>query len=373
MKNEQNSDKVVKNYFMAFGNETSYDVPLPIEKIYDNIYNEDKYVPFGEGNTFPEKLLEMIESTSIVETIIDKITKFVIGQGLIVTGQDMESEINTKGMTWNDLIKHLVNDYISFGAFSVQVRRNKVGDIKYLDYIPVERIRTNEENTKFWYKKHWTRYGTSQVVYDAFNGKREQSNSIFYFKSNMRHVYGRGYWWSSIDDLAILSAISDFDLSHVNNNFAPSAVVSFVEGVPTEAEQEEVEKKVNKKFSGAKNASKAIFTFSDNAEGAPKITLLTPADMTAQYNALLERVRENVFAAFAIDPILLGLKTTDGVFSTEQYDEIYNLFNKSHIEPMQREFIRAFKKLGYELTINALEDNAASGENNTENNIVTEQ
>lgn len=372
MKKEQNLVQNEKTYFMAFGSEVDYDVPLPIEKIYDTPYQEDKFVPYGESNTFPERLLEMIESTSLVETIIDKITKFVIGQGLTIVGQDMEGEVNTKGMTWNDLIKHLVNDYISFGAFAVQVRRNKVGDIKYLDYIPVERVRTNEENTKFWYKKHWTKYGTSQVVFDAFNGKKEQTNSIFYFKSNMRHVYGRGYWWSSLDDLAILGAISDFDLSHVNNNFAPSAVVSFVEGVPPEAEQEEVEKKVNKKFAGAKNASKAIFTFSDSAEGAPKITLLTPADMTAQYNALLERVRENVFAAFAIDPILLGLKTTDGVFSTEQYDEIYNLFNKSHIEPMQREFIRAFNKLGYELSINALDDNAASGENKTENNIVTE-
>lgn len=372
MKKEQNLVQNEKTYFMAFGNEVEFDVPLPIEKIYDTPYQEDKFVPYGESNTFPQRLLELIESTSLVETIIDKISKFILGQGYSIAGYSPETEVNSKGMTWDDLMKHIANDYVSFGAFAIQVRRNAIGEIKYLDYIPVERLRTNEENTKFWYKKNWTRYGNSNIVYNAFNGDPKQTNSIFYFKSNMRHVYGRGYWWSSLDDLSIMSAISDFDLSHVNNNFAPSAVVSFVEGVPTEAEQAEVEKKVNKKFSGAKNASKAIFTFSDSAETAPKITLLNPTDLTAQYTALLDKVRENIFAAFAMNSNLLGLQMKDGVFNSEQYDQIYNLFNKTQIEPMQKDIIRAMKKLGFDLTFNAFEENAATGENETENNIVTE-
>lgn len=372
MKKETNIVQKEKTYFMAFGNEVEFDVPLPIEKIYDTQYQEDKFVPYGEDNCFPQRLLGLIESTSLVETIIDKITKFIFGQGYSIVGYDITAPINDKGVTWEELLKHLVSDYIAFGAFAVQVRRNKIGEIKYLDYIPVERLRTNEENTKFWYKKRWSKYGTSNIVYDAFTDNKLQTNSIFYFKSNMRHVYGRAYWWSSLDDLTIMSAISDFDLSHVNNNFAPSAVVSFVEGVPTEDEQAEVEKKVNKKFSGAKNASKAIFTFSDSADTAPKITLLSPTDLTSQYTALLDKVRENIFAAFAMNSNLLGLQMKDGVFNSEQYDQIYNLFNKTQIEPMQKEIIKAMKKLGFDLVFNAFENNAATGENETENNIVTE-
>ena len=371
MKKETNLVQKEKTYFMAFGNEVEFDVPLPIEKIYDTT-SDDKFVPYGEDNCFPQRLLDLIESTSLVETIIDKITKFIFGQGYQIVGYDITAPINTKGQTWDELLKHLVSDYIAFGAFAVQVRRNKIGDIKYLDYIPVERLRTNEENTKFWYKKRWSKYGNSNIVYDAFTGSKLQTNSIFYFKSNMRHVYGRAYWWSSLDDLTIMSAISDFDLSHVNNNFAPSAVVSFVEGVPSEDEQAEVEKKVNKKFSGAKNASKAIFTFSDSADTAPKITLLNPTDLTSQYTALLDKVRENIFAAFAMNSNLLGLQTKDGVFNSEQYDQIYNLFNKTQIEPMQKEIIKAMKKLGYDLIFNAFEENAATGESETKNNIVTE-
>lgn len=366
MKSEQNT---VKNaYFMAFGNESAFDVPLPIEKLSDTTYNDDKPVPYGEDNLFPQRLLDLVEQTSLVETIIDKIYKFIYGKGVIIEGVDIDSNANPK-MTWDELVRHIIKDYITFGAFALQVRRNLIGEIVHLDYIPVERLRSNEDNTKFWYKKRWTKFGKSDVMYNAFKNDPNQTTSIFYFKTNMRHVYGRAYWWSSIDDITILSAISDFDLSHVNNNFAPSAVVSFVEGIPTEDEQKEVEKKVNEKFSGARNASKAIFTFSDSAEGAPKITLLTPSDMTAQYNALLERVRDNVFAAFAMNSNLLGLKTTDGVFNTEQYNEIYNLFNRSQIEPMQKELKKAFDRLGYNLMFNAMEDNAAeNNQNNTTEN-----
>lgn len=324
-----------------------YVAPMPIEKLQQD---EGKMIPFGENNLFPQDLLDLVEKTSLVSSIIDKITKYIYGEGINNEYKDMI--VDDKGNTFSDLVYGVINDYITFGAFAIQVRRNKLHDIKKLDRLRVERIRTNEENDKFWYSKKWTKYSKTDLVYDAFVGvdAKDQSDSILYFKNpSGRHIYGYAPYWSSLGDIATCYALSEYGLSTVNNAFCPSGVISLVEGKPSEDEAKQVEKDLNAKFAGTKNAAKLLVTFSDSPEGAPKITSFQPSDLNAHYLSLKETVQNNIFTAFSMDPILVGVKTTDGVFSDSAYQEAFKLFNKTEILPIQQQIIKAFKKLGYDL------------------------
>lgn len=322
-----------------------YTAPQPIEKLQNET---DKMIPFGDSNLFPQELLDLVEKTSLVTAIIDKITKYVYGEG--INDEYANIIVDDKGTTFADLIYGVINDYITFGAFAIQVRRNKLHDIRKMDRLRVERIRTNEDNEKFWYSKKWTKYSKTDLVYDAFNGSKEQSDSVLYYKNpSGRHIYGWAPYWSSLGDIATCYALSEYGLSTVNNAFCPSGVISLVEGKPTEEEAKQVEKDLNAKFAGTKNAAKLLVTFSDSPEGAPKITSFQPSDLNAHYLSLQDTVRENIYAAFNVDPILIGLHTTDGVFSQESFEQSFKLFNKTEIQPLQQQIIKAFKKLGYDI------------------------
>jgi hypothetical protein len=64
---------------------------------------------------------------------------------------------------------------------------------------------------------------------------------------------------------------------------------------------------------------------------------------------LKETVRENILAAFSIDGVLIGLHTNDGVFSQEAFEQSFKIFQKTEIQPIQQQIIKAFKKLGYDI------------------------
>lgn len=322
-----------------------YTCPLPIEKIQNDT---EIMVPFGTDNMFPQQLLDLVEGTSLVSSIIDKITKYVYGDG--INDEYANLIVDDKGTTFAELVYGIINDYITFGAFAIQVRRNELGDVKKLDRLRVERIRTNEDNSKIWYNKRWSKYAKATLTYEMFNGSRDQNDSIYYYKNpSSRHIYGFAPYWSSMDDIVTCKALSEYGTNTVNNSFCPSAVISLVEGKPTEDEAKEVEKDLNNKFAGTKNNAKLLVTFSDSPDGAPKITSFQPADMNAHYLSLKDTVRENIYAAFSVDPILVGVRTTDGVFASSAYQESFDLFNKTEIVPLQQNIIKAFKKLGYNI------------------------
>ena len=326
-----------------------YSTPNPIEK-YQN--DSTLMVPFGDNNMFPNELISLVEKTSLVSMIIDKVSKYVFGGGieLMSDNANPDTTMDEKGTTLSDLVYGLITDYITFGAFALQVRRNNFNEIKFLNRIRVERLRTNEDNSKLWYSSKWTKYAKANVVYDAFNGTPAQKDSIFYFKNpTSRHVYGYAPYWSSLADMSTMYALSEYGLHVVENAFTPSAVISLVEGKPTQDEAREIEKEINAKFAGTKNAAKLLVTFSDSPEGAPKVTPFAAADMNAHYLSLKETTRDNIFGAFGMSPLLVGIHNGDGIFNQDSFEQEFKLFNKTEIEPIQKQFIKAFKKLGYDI------------------------
>ena len=121
------------------------------------------------------------------------------------------------------------------------------------------------------------------------------------------------------------------------------------EGKPGPDEVKQVEKKLNEKFCGTKNNAKLLVCFADSKDTAPEITSFQASDINAHYLSLKDQSISNVYAAFSIDPILIGVRTSDGLFAQSAYQEAFDLFNKTEIEPIQRQIIKCFNKLGYEL------------------------
>lgn len=358
----------MQNNVITLNFKDDYFVPMPIEKIQTD---SDKLVPFGEDNLFPQNLLDLTEGTSLVSSIIDKITKYVYGEG--VNDEYKDIIVDDKGTTFPELVYGVISDYITFGAFALQVRRNKYKEIKKIDRLRTERIRTNEDNTKFWYSRKWAKYTKTDLVYDAYAGveAKEQSDSIYYFKNpSGRHIYGYAPYWSSMDSISTMKALGEYGLSAVNNCFTPSAVITLCEGKPgSEEELRKVEKDLNSKFCGVKNTAKLVVAFADSKDTAPEITPFQSADLNAHFLTLKEMTENNIYTAFSIDPILVGVRTSDGVFASSAYQEAFDLFNSTEILPIQKQIIKAFKKLGYDLVFKPFKIDWSANQTESETNV----
>lgn len=338
---QKNGTKYMNQQIFTF-TQGDYPVPLPIEKL----TNDPKVmVPFGSENLFPNEVKEIIESTSLLSTILDKTSKYVFGNG--VDAEYADQVVDDNGTTFNELVYDSIYDFLGYGAFAIQVRKNPYNKIKKLDHLRIERVRTNEDNSKVFYHSKWGKYTKPNLTYEAYKEGSTEKDTILYYKDNNRHVYGFASWWSSLADAKVLQSLTDYNIHQVENAFLGSCVISLCEGKPSEEEVKGVEADINRKFAGTKNAGKILVTFSDSPETTPKITAFNPTDLNSCYLSLQATSIDNLFSAFCLDPILIGRHPDTGIFSETAYKEAFDLYNATTIKPIQQKIKKAFSKLGY--------------------------
>lgn len=316
-------------------------IPNPDEKVDSG----KDFVSFGTGNQYPDFLYDCYTNCSILQSIVNGLTDYVAGSGF-VNEETNDKIINNHDETWGDLIAKWTSDYIIFGAFAVQAIRNGLGQINELYWIDVRRVRLDEDGEYVYYSKEWKKYGRDAKKYPRLQGPNIHGSSIFYFKNpKSRGIYGLPMWSSAVKDVTTAIEISNFHLSSILNNFAPSAIVNFNNGVPSEEQQNDIEKRLNEKFSGSDNASRLLVSFNDNKEQAVSIERLAEDSFDQKYAALAKSVRENIFVAFRAQPQLFGTDPDRTGFNSVEYSQSFKLFKKTVVEPIQREIEGAFKRM----------------------------
>ena len=124
-----------------------------------------------------------------------------------------------------------------------------------------------------------------------------------------------------------------------------SKLISFNSGVPDENMKLEIEKNLNEKFSGAKNAGRFVISFSQSKENAPEILNLSSDDFDKRYIELEKRNSGQIFVAFRAIPQLFGLVVEGSGFNREEYLQAFALYNRTIVKPIQQNIIRTFDKI----------------------------
>lgn len=322
------------------------DLPQPIEKT-----DKKGFVMFGGGNsnyqanTYPDFLFDCYSECATLQSIINGLVDYVCASGMVNEAQ-AEKSVNKDGESLLDIVKKCASDYAIFGAFSLQVIRNLNGEILELYWVDVRRVRLDEDGDKVYYRKEWVKYGERPRMYDRWQKDVKFENCIFYFKRPVsRGIYGLPMWSSVTNDVMTSIEISKFHLSSILNNFAPSAIVNFNNGVPSDDVQRTIERRLNEKFSGSTNAARMMLVFNDNKEQAVTTERLTEDNFDQKYQALAKSVKENIFVAFRAQPQLFGTDPDRTGFNSQEYSESFRLFKKTVIAPIQSEIERAFRTI----------------------------
>ena len=319
----------------------SVEVPQPTEKV---LSGKD-YVMYGEDNKYPDHLLQYYEDCPTLQSVINGLADYVSGAGM--EAYKGAIVVDSKGGTLEELAKKIVLDYLIFGAFSINVLRSEFHNITELIYLDVRRVRLDEDANFAFYQKSWDKFNTKKVrKYPVFSPTATDNSSVFYYKNTRsRGVYGRPIWSSAAKDVQTAIEISKFHLHSILNNFAPSAVVNFNNGTPSDDEQHRIEDLLNEKFSGSENASRLLLSFNDSKENAVTLARLTEDNFDKKYDALAKSVKENIFISFRGHPQLFGADPERQGFNGIEYQQSFELFKATVAAPIQREIEKAFAKI----------------------------
>lgn len=326
-------NRVIQVSFSALDPYIEISIPQPIQKEISG----KKYIPYGRSNDYPTYLLGCYKECSTLKAIIDGNVNFVLGDEVRFNGEKASDE-------QMEQLRELVRDYYIFGYGFMQALANPLGDVKDLVRLPAEYVRCDKYHQAFWFSEKWNKGGTQNAfVYPLFS--RETTNGVLMLGKG-REVYPQPLWSASVKDVEIEKNIEEFHLSELENNFLSSAIVNFNNGVPTDKEKEEIEKNMREKFSGSKNGGRLMLSFNNNVQNRTTIDRLSSDNFDTRYTELAKRSREQIFIAFKAQPILFGLTSeTSTGFSTHEFNELFRLYNKVMISPVQDMLKSMFRRV----------------------------
>ena len=303
-----------------------------------------KWMSYGEKNDFPNYLFDLYLRSTVLQSVIEGIIDYTVGAG--VKSPVLSDEVNTDGETLEDLIKQILVDYMVTGGFAINVLRDAENRVSELYWVDMRNVRLSEDGKTAYYSDNINGWGAKPDEIPVFDPNKKQKNSLFYYKGHIsRGLYPIPRWSGAIMAVETSTEISKYHLSAILNNFNPSALISFNNGVPDQATQENIEKKINNKFVGSENVNRLILSFSDGGENATTIQTLGTDNADQKFGTLKDSIFEEIFIAFRCTPELFGMRKEGNGFNKQEYLEAFTLFNKTLIQPLQRDIVRCFDKI----------------------------
>ena len=326
-----------------------------VDNIVEPIEEDSKkgFWKWGLNNDYPQYLDGLYKEVATLRSIIEGTIDFVVGDKVEIDDVVWNEVVNDKGVTPEDLCRDLTRDYLKYGGFAVNVVRNKEGKVGGLYYIPLERLRFNEDRSEFYYSRDWSKsIGRVKFgVYKRFDPQGKDASSIYVYTNNRTDVYPAPKWAASVKAAEIERQVNDYHLNSIVNGFSASYLISLNNGVPSETEADEIEENMVEKFTGSGNGGRLVINFSNDKDHSAELSKLETEDAGEKYKSLIERTKSELFTAFRATPNLFGLPTATG-FSNEEYMEAFKLYNRTAVRPIQNILVRTVNYLiGKEMTI----------------------
>jgi len=331
------------------------------------------WVEFGLDNLYPQYLIELFTGSGINGAIVKGVSSMVAGdqqdtcQGLDVVDKDeLEGDLREQYLKFSKLlkngsrntIKNLCFDLKLFGTCYVNVIWNKTKTaIAEIKHIPAQYIRSGKADSygkvnDFYYCYDWsnTRKYKPHIIKAFDETDRTETSQLLQVKeyNPQSFYYGIPDYVGGTDYIQLDMSIAELHLANIDNNFMPSCMVNFSNGIPTEEERREVERKLNAKFSGSGNSGKLILTFNDGKDTTPEIIPLNTGDNDDKYQFLSTEVSRKVLTAHRItSPLLFGVKGDSSGFgnNADELRDSYSLFNNTVVKVFQSTILEALDRL----------------------------
>lgn len=332
-----------KNVELQFATITPSGIVVP--DFIDKKQSSNKWVCYGEDNKLPDYLWDNYLKCSNLQAIVNTVTDYIIGDGIQTNFLfDNKEPIE-------EVIKKCVFDYILFGGFTIEGLRNAKGDIVCINYVNVMNVRVNEELTTAYVSNKWGSYSAKKVIeVPLFNKNEKQSHFILYYRGAItRNIYPVAIYASAMKSIAILNNTRNFHLRNIENNFSVNAIINLNNGNIKQREMEEIKSRLENNYCGSENAGKFLLINGGDKDHAASVERLDADKFGDLYSSLSESSKEDIFVAFRINPMLVGINQATG-FARQEFQQAFALYNRTVIKPLQNNIINAFKAIDLDIT-----------------------
>jgi phage portal protein BeeE len=269
------------------------------------------------------------------------------------SGKGFKNDYKINGKQYlNDVIKQMFWEFVVSGNLFLEIiwKNHRADGIAGFKVIPSKFMRakapeTTELTTDTWlFCRDWANYKKAGVIeFKEFNPNDYENRQILHIKQYQPGYlfYGVPTYLSSLLDIRLSRAISEYNLANILNGASPSLWVHLPQAPDSQNEQEDILRRLEDRYRGAQNAGRIVVSYGDPGE-KPEITQIQQTLQSGMFSEIFGLVRENILSGHKIpDPSILGLPSPSGFASqAEQLTTAFNLFMNTTIIPLQEFIIR---------------------------------
>jgi len=310
-------------------------------------------------NRYPDFLLELYRNSAKHHAIINSKRDYVCGRGW---------SVDTSGMTTiqkarmdqfvkhpnayeslDDILVKVAHDLELYGGYALEIIYDSIGEKVAATYhADFSKYRVSEDGSCYYYSDDWSKHNPEVEKIETFNWKEPGGKQLLYVKSYQPNCqyYPLPSYLGAINYIDLDRKVSDYFNKGISNGFMAGTLLNFNSGIPTEEEQQEIERMVKAKFTGTDNANSILLNFSDSRERSADIQQLNSNDFDKRFDLLNKTIQQELYAGHQIsDPALFGIKE-EGIFSSRnQLVDSFELFQNTYVNAHQQFIERTFNDL----------------------------
>jgi hypothetical protein len=307
------------------------------------------YIKYGENNDYPEYIVDLYNKSSKHSAIIKSKVHYITGNGW--SGQpDAQAFIDKANRveSLNDLTRKVSLDIEIFGGSYMEVIWDLSGNLAEIWHCDYTKIRTNKDNTQYWYKEDWKDNKVKPEVINAFNTKLPTGKQILYVKEYRPNIgiYGLPSYFAALNYIESDIEVSKHILGNAQTGFSASKLITLPNGEPNDEEKRNVDNRIRKTYSGA-DGKKYMIAFVNDISRKPVIDDLGTSDLTKEdFGKIDELIQTNIFSGHQVTtPSIMGIAEAGKLGTRTEMRDGYEIFKNTYVNAKQMHLESIFNML----------------------------
>ena len=302
------------------------------------------YIEFGEKNDYPNYLLTLFNKSAKHNSIVKGKVNYIIGNGWTTKETDPAAELFIAQPNYYESLDELtrkvsIDIEIFGGAFLELIWSVTGGMLTQVCHIDYTKIRSNQDNTQFWYKKDWTDRKGDPEPMRAFNTDLREGKQILYIKEYRPGLdtYALPGYLGALNYIESDIEVSRHVLGNAQTGFSASKLITLPNGEPSPDEKRNIERRFSDRFSGS-DGKKFILSFTNDPARKPIIEDLGASDITKEdFTRVDSIIQQNLFSGHQITaPTLFGIAEPGKLGSRTEMRDAYEIFKNTYVNDKQQ-------------------------------------
>ena len=307
------------------------------------------YIKYGENNDYPEYIVDLYNKSSKHSAIIKSKVHYITGNGWAgePDAQGFIDKVN-RIESLNDLTRKVSLDIEIFGGAFLEIIWDLSGNLAEIWHCDYTKMRTNKDNTQYWYKEDWKDNKVKPEVIAAFNPKQPKGKQILYVKEYRPNIgiYGLPSYFAALNYIESDIEVSKHILGNAQTGFSASKLITLPNGEPNDEEKRNVDNRIRKTYSGA-DGKKYMIAFVNDISRKPVIDDLGTSDLTKEdFGKIDELIQTNIFSGHQVTtPSIMGIAEAGKLGTRTEMRDGYEIFKNTYVNAKQMHLESVFNML----------------------------